>query len=210
MMNKILVPIIAVMMFASIPSAFAHTMLSAYENNTSEETALEIPDFRTASYFSLEEADKFDLRWYKIIGDKDDLVENIQVLVPKIDGVSLNYEINIVSEDRVFREQFESQEPVEFHEPFSNTDWWIVQDIDYVLPQGGIFYIVVTNEDVVDNKYAFAIGSEESFEIDDYVFFPVTVLTMKYFFEDWLFFISVIAGILATGFLIWLLRTDRV
>jgi hypothetical protein len=70
-----------------------------------------------------------------------------------------------------------------FHEPFTNTDSWILGEALVHLPTAGTYYVVVWSSSIVDGKAWVAVGQREAFGWKDIVTLPKTINAVRAFHE---------------------------
>lgn len=174
------------------PDVFAHKLLSAYPDNRTFDTALTIPNIESESWFTLEESNGDSFHYYQINLQRNQEVKLIQVLVPVLDEQPLNvYELNVISTNTILKATI-IEDPEIFHEEFSDTEWYIIYDEVFVAPETDTYTFIVSNTSGESGKFAFGIGSEENFELDDFIYvLPNSVFQMKWFFEDYNFFLII-------------------
>lgn len=75
----------------------------------------------------------------------------------------------------------EGEEAIFFHEPFSDTNSWILKDRQLTLPETGTYYLVSYHIDRKPGKLWVSIGNKERFEVSDLGRMPFSVLEIKKF-----------------------------
>jgi hypothetical protein len=77
----------------------------------------------------------------------------------------------------------EVAKPEFFHEPFTNTDSWILRGETITLPAAGRYYLVGFSPDNQFGKLWLSIGEKESFGVLDLLRFPAWVKKVQEFHE---------------------------
>lgn len=93
----------------------------------------------------------------------------------------------------------QSQKPEIFHEKFTGTYSWIFEEVEYILPSTGDYYIVGYIPDPREGKFWIAVGEKEQFGLLDILGLPKTVIDVRNFHEVfpiggmliWLWFIII-------------------
>ena len=70
----------------------------------------------------------------------------------------------------------------DFFEPFTQTNYWGRQNIDFTLPESGTYYLLVWNPENKFGKYVLDTGTQEVFSPADLVRFPLWWLQVKLYF----------------------------
>ncbi len=70
-----------------------------------------------------------------------------------------------------------------FHEPFTNTDSWILGDATVHLPSAGKYYIVAWSSSIMDGKAWIAVGTREVFGWSDIASLPQVIRDVRSFHE---------------------------
>jgi hypothetical protein len=70
-----------------------------------------------------------------------------------------------------------------FHEPFTDTDSWVVGEATVRLPSAGKYYIVAWSSSVLDGKAWIAVGESEVFTWNDLATLPTTLRDVRAFHE---------------------------
>lgn len=77
-----------------------------------------------------------------------------------------------------------SVEPRFFHEPFTNTDSWILQSKTIELPQSGTFYVVAFDPNQTGGKLWISVGKKEKFGLADILNMGQTIKLVREFHES--------------------------
>jgi hypothetical protein len=75
------------------------------------------------------------------------------------------------------------EKPRFFHEPFTNTDSWILRSETDVLPKAGRYYLVGYSPDKQTGKLWLSVGEKESFSAKDLKDFPTWTKLIQKFHE---------------------------
>ncbi|UCC87779.1 MAG: hypothetical protein JSV81_00335 [Anaerolineales bacterium] len=102
----------------------------------------------------------------------------------------------------------ESRKSEDFHEPFTQTNYWGRQAIDLDLPQSGTYYLLIWNPDGDVGKYVLDTGTEEVFGSADLFRFPLWWLNTRLYFEQAPQIIGVVA-LLVSALFGWVLYRRR-
>lgn len=73
--------------------------------------------------------------------------------------------------------------PREFHEPFTDTDYWIKQTIRFTAPVDGSYRIEIFHRDGKTGKYVLATGEKERFTLREIFEMPKVRKTVRRFSE---------------------------
>jgi hypothetical protein len=77
----------------------------------------------------------------------------------------------------------EVSHPERFHEPFTGTDSWILDDWSVDLPQAGRYYTVTYDPSAGAGKVWVALGEREAFTGPDILALPATIRAVRRFHE---------------------------
>jgi hypothetical protein len=77
----------------------------------------------------------------------------------------------------------EVAKPRFFHEPFTNTDSWILRSETVVLPQAGRYYLVAYSPDKQTGKLWLSVGKRESFSLEELKGFSAWTKKIQAFHE---------------------------
>jgi hypothetical protein len=72
---------------------------------------------------------------------------------------------------------------VHFHEPFTDTDSWILGEATVRLPSAGRYYVVAWSSSIIDGKAWVAVGQREAFGWSDLVSLPRVIDEVRAFHE---------------------------
>ena len=75
------------------------------------------------------------------------------------------------------------EKPRFFHEPFTNTDSWILRSETVVLPKAGRYYLVGYSPDKQTGRLWLSVGTKESFSLEDLKDFPTWTRKIQEFHE---------------------------
>jgi hypothetical protein len=70
-----------------------------------------------------------------------------------------------------------------FHEPFTDTDSWVLGEATVHLSEPGTYYVVVWSSSLVDGKAWVAVGQREAFGWSDILSLPQTIGAVRAFHE---------------------------
>ena len=77
-----------------------------------------------------------------------------------------------------------SVEPRFFHEPFTNTDSWILESKTIELPKSGTFYVVAFDLNQTGGKLWISVGKKEKFGLRDILSMGQTIKLVREFHES--------------------------
>ena len=75
------------------------------------------------------------------------------------------------------------EKPRFFHEPFTNTDSWILRSETVILPKAGRYYLVGYSSDEQIGKLWLSVGKKESFSLEDFRNLPMWTKKIQKFHE---------------------------
>ena len=75
------------------------------------------------------------------------------------------------------------EKPRFFHEPFTNTDSWILRSETVILPKAGRYYLVGYSSDEQTGKLWLSVGKKESFSLQDFRDLPTWTKKIQKFHE---------------------------
>lgn len=105
-----------------------------------------------------------------------------------------------------------NQEPILFHEPFSDTDSWILAEVTLDLPQDGRYFAVLFHPQAQAGKAWVAVGKREAFGLGDMAQLPRWLREVRSFHEvpgqaPWLnIAIIVLVAALTAGVAWWVMQ----
>jgi hypothetical protein len=77
----------------------------------------------------------------------------------------------------------EVEKPKFFHEPFTNTDSWILRSETITLPAPGRYYLIGYSPENKTGKLWLSVGEKESFGLADLLLFPSWIKKVQAFHE---------------------------
>lgn len=171
MIRKKLVMIALLLIFAAL--CFGHRPYEERDDITLDNIwVIKRPDISTAIYATLES--KNDIDYYSFeLEDNDSLY--LSMVIPVIEGqegfaptmVLLGPDISISELDKptdvLNGNLLEPGDTFkrEFFEPFSRTNYWIWQEKDLTIKNGGEYHVVVFDKEKRPGRYVFTIGRKE-------------------------------------------------
>jgi hypothetical protein len=206
------------------PPAYAHKLILTDDANVNYENVLEIPDHKI-SWAIYENLDAGEAKFYSFNAKKGDSFY-ASIVIPKLDYL-INYKpsIGIFSKSLELENKFEQFSQfnfpdnvngimykydgplpsTEFYEPFGQVTYWERQEIDITLPNNGVYYLVVFNNEPTPGKYSLAVGKIEQFSaLEIFTLIPISWLETKLFFEDYLSILIAILILIAIPALVCL------
>ena len=210
--------LILIILTISIPQVYAHKPIQSDGTNTTFENSLHVSDHKI-SWAIYEELQKYQTKFYSFEAKKDDSFY-ASIVIPKLERLE-NYKPNIAiigegipiqNFHKINAElplggiivyKYDGEIPSkEFYEPFGQATYWERQEIRITIPQDGLYYIVVFDNQGSEGKYSLAIGTIESFSLIDLItILPTAWLDTKIFFEDYLS-VLILFAILAIPFIV--------
>ena len=201
-MNRLLLGSLLVLLVVSVPSAFAHNLISAYPDNRVIDNAVQLPSVLDGSWFTLEVSDGNTIHYYQLDLERNQEVGMIQVLVPATNQPLDVYELNVISSTTSLV-AVPLEEPVLFTEEITQSDWYIIYDETFVAPETDTYTFIISNVSGESGKFAFVIGNDEEFILDNFIFIlPSAIFQIKWFFDDFLFFILLFSVLIIIDFVI--------
>ncbi len=190
-MNRLLLGSLLILLVVAVPSAFAHTLISAYPDNRTIEDAVMIPNIGDESWFTLEVTDGNTIHYYQLDLKRDQEIV-LQVLIPVTHVQTLNdYELNVISSTTSLV-AIALEEPKLIVEEITQTEWYIIYDETFTAPVTDTYTFIISNASGESSKFAFSIGNEEIFILDSFIYIlPSSIFQIKWFYSDWLFFILI-------------------
>lgn len=189
----------------SFSEAYAHKLILTDGTNSDFESALEIPDHKI-SWAIYQDLEKSATKFYFFEGEKGESLY-ASIVVPKMEKLKY-FSPSLVlvgpgltidnSKDALPFEltpglgavTFDYNGPIpssEFYEPFGQVTYWERQEIEVNLPESGVFYLVIYENNQISGKYSLAVGKIEDFSIIDFFYLlPISWFETKLFFEDYL------------------------
>ena len=176
----------------------AHHPIFTEDAATSSETAIPMKDADVSQVVYREITEKTPQIWLSFTVPKDfDLF--VQIGVPAIDRLKDFRPAMVVigpglpDKDAPFKipkdmgvKVFSTKEvakPDFFHEPFTNTDSWILRSETVRLSSPGRYYLVAFSPQSQTGKLWLSIGKKESFSPDDFKQFPTWAKRIQEFHE---------------------------
>lgn len=196
-----LLGVLLILMVVSITPAYAHNFLAFHPENFRTQEPLVI-DNPTKNWFTLEEIQRLgESHFYTFNG---------------IQGERLFFSVRVPDQHQYidFRPSFDMlfgnskilAMPIneKFTEEFSRTEWRITAQMEFIVPQDGIYTIRLHDElghyQVGDiGKFAFVTGqTNHDLTIIDWIHAPITIVSIAWFFEEfvqvaiWFFLILIV------------------
>jgi hypothetical protein len=176
----------------------AHRPIFTDDAATSPDTAIKIADPAISQVVYREITEKSPQVWLTFQAEKDFKLF-IQVGVPVIDrfkdfrpamvviGPGLPtqdapFKLPENTGARVFTTK-DVEKPQFFHEPFTNTDSWILRSETITLPKAGRYYLVAYLPQKKTGKLWLSVGKKESFSLEDLKEFPNWTKRVQAFHE---------------------------
>jgi hypothetical protein len=195
---RLVLCVVALQFACGIPSLFAHQPLFTDDKAADPETAIRVksPDISQVVY---REITKETPQIWLSFEAKKDFELFVQIGVPAIDrlkdfrpamaivGPGLpendppfklpkNCGLKVLTTKDVEKPEF-------FHEPFTNTDSWILRSETMKLPADGVYYLVGYSPENRMGKLWLSLGKKESFGLADILKFPSWLKKVQAFHE---------------------------
>lgn len=184
--------ILLILLLGYAPMALAHTPLKPDGENTSLESAYEIPKptkswtlYRElhgvgeAEYFMLhlEPGERLRISLYVPRGEEEGFIPSLLVMGPSISSVDELPEFVEVPQGVGFDliEPEKSEKPE--YEPFTPASYYYVADFDMVVPDHGTYYFAVYGPG--HGKYGVAVGTREVFTLVEWIKIPLDVVNIR-------------------------------
>jgi len=179
--------LVAVMMVMVGTAVWGHRLIAIDEKFPSREQAHVVEDESISQVAYVELTDEASEAWLRI-----DVSEPTSVFlslgVPAIDRLSAyRPSVRVVgpggeTEQTLFVSNGEGV-PRAFHEPFTNTDSWILVESWVSLPSAGTYHIVAASEPSAADKLWISVGRREVFGIADVFSLPEVIRDVREFHE---------------------------
>ena len=177
---------------------FAHFPILAKDNHPYQQSAVELEDIEISSVIYQQLTKEAPSSWITFQGEKGKLL-SLELGIPVINGLEgfrpslaliapkptsglLNSSGDLPNPLEVFPSS-DIVEPLTFHEPFTNTDSWILFKKAIRLSETGWYYLRTFSPENETGKLWLAIGKKESFGIREISKLPLLIRDVKDFHE---------------------------
>jgi hypothetical protein len=196
--RSIWIQLASVTILALAAQVFAHRPTFSDGSARDPDSALRISDTSVSQVVYLELSDKFPRLWQTFDAQKGqtltvqiglpflprlkDYRPAVAVIGPGLPNTDLPFSVPN-GMGAVLVNTGSNAKPKFFHEPFTNTDSWILGQWPVVLPQTGKYYLVAYHPENKPGKMWVAVGSKEDFGARDMLLFSAWKTQAQRFHE---------------------------